>query len=342
MKKSILITGGCGFVGRNVVKKLKDKEDLWILDDLSIGIHPSKWLPKEYAQKRTNRNLVEYASKKQRIHFIKGDAMEVFSDEVKKKNLPFFDSIFHFASIVGGRELIDGDPVMVGKDLGIDSLFFYWLTRNNREADKVLYASSSAAYPITLQKNKGQKLKENLISFKDYVGVPDMTYGWSKLTGEFLSKLAHEKYGVSISCVRPFSGYGEDQDFSYPVPAIARRIARRENPMTVWGTGRQGRDFVHIDDCVDAFFVVMKNIKDGSACNIGSGTLTTFLEVIEIFARLEGYSPKIKKLTDKPVGVNSRYCDNKLLRSFGWKQKISKDEGFNRVLTYIKSNKLHV
>lgn len=342
MKKSILITGGCGFVGRNVVRKLMDKEDLWILDDLSIGRHPGTWLPKEYVIKKTGKNLVEFVRKKQKIHFIKGDAIEIFSDEVKRKSLPVFETVFHFASIVGGRELIDGDPVMVGKDLAIDSMFFYWLTRNNRDAKKVLYASSSAAYPTTLQKNKGQKLKENLISFKDYVGVPDMTYGWSKLTGEFLSKLAHEKYGISISCVRPFSGYGQDQDFSYPVPAIARRIARRENPMTVWGTGHQGRDFVHIDDCIDAFFVIMKNIQNGSACNIGSGKLTTFLEVIDIFAKLEGYKPKIKKLTDKPVGVNSRYCDNRLLKSYGWKQKISKEEGFRRVLEYIKRKKLHV
>jgi len=72
------------------------------------------------------------------------------------------------------------------------------------------------------------------------LGQPDMTYGWSKLTGEYLSCLAAKQYGVHIACVRPFSGYGEDQDLSYPVPAIAYRVARGDDPVAVWGTGEQG------------------------------------------------------------------------------------------------------
>lgn len=165
-----------------------------------------------------------------------------------------------------------------------------------------------------------------------------MTYGWSKLTGEYLSRLAAQRYSIPVSCVRPFSGYGEDQDFTYPIPAIAKRAVLKENPFDVWGNGKQGRDFVHIDDCIAAFFIIMKNIKDGKACNIGSGKLTTFIDVIKIFTSFSDYSPKINKLIDKPTGVSARYADTKLINSFGWKPKISNTEGFKRVFDYVNES----
>lgn len=338
--KSILITGGCGFVGRNLIRKLPLEREIWVIDDLSLGLHPNVWLDKSYVRIYKKNNYVRYSNIKQTIHFITANLIEVLEDDLKKKRLPIFDKIFHLASIVGGREVIDGDPILVGKDLAIDSIFFYWLTKNNREVKSVMYASSSAAYPIVLQnKAKVNSLKESLIDFSEYLGVPDMTYGWSKLTGEYLSRLAAERYSIPIACVRPFSGYGEDQDFSYPIPAIARRVGKRENPMTVWGSGKQGRDFVHIDDCIDAFFIIMENIKDGSACNIGSGKLTSFLEVIRIMVDIEGYDPRVNPLLDRPVGVAVRYADTRLVKSFGWKPKISNKQGFERVLSYIKENR---
>ena len=154
--------------------------------------------------------------------------------------------MFHFAAIVGGRATIDGDPMKVALDLAIDALFFRWICLH--KPSRVLYPSSSAAYPVDLQtESDAIALSESDIDFKK-MGQPDMTYGWTKLTGEYLASIAASHYGVSVTCIRPFSGYGEDQDLSYPVPAIARRAALLENPFEVWGSGKQGRDFVHIED----------------------------------------------------------------------------------------------
>jgi nucleoside-diphosphate-sugar epimerase len=112
----------------------------------------------------------------------------------------------------------------VALDLSIDAEFFYWITRHKPE--RVLYPSSSAAYPTSLQtESDAIALSEGDIDFKKNLGVPDMTYGWTKMTGEFLAQIAAKYYGVSVVCIRPFSGYGEDQDLSYPVPAIAARAA---------------------------------------------------------------------------------------------------------------------
>ena len=338
MNKPFLVTGGCGFVGRHLINKLIPyNKDIWIIDDLSTGKHPHTWLDKKFKKKNKKKNYFLYQSGKQKIHFIYGDLTNVLTKQLQKSTFPEFSDAFHLASIVGGRELIDGDPILVAKDLAIDSIFFLWATRKTNRCERIMYASSSAAYPIHLQKEKGYiALKENLISFDQDLSLPDMTYGWSKLTGEYLSRLTAKKYGIWIACVRPFSGYGEDQDLTYPIPAIAKRVAKHENPLTVWGTGKQGRDFIHIDDCIDAFFVILDNIKDGSGCNIGSGKILSFLEVIKIFTNLEGYKPKIKQLTNKPVGVASRYCNNKLITSFGWKPKISYTDGFAKVLQYAK------
>jgi nucleoside-diphosphate-sugar epimerase len=140
--------------------------------------------------------------------------------------------------------------------------------------------------------------------------------------------------------VRPFSGYGEEQDLTYPVPSIALRAAKRENPLTVWGSGLQGRDFVHIDDCVEAMLRILAKVSDGSAINIGSGRLINFREVATLFARLEGYEAQIKPLEDKPVGVHSRYADiSHMKATLGWVPAISVEEGFGRVLRMAHERK---
>ncbi|MEN8227266.1 MAG: NAD-dependent epimerase/dehydratase family protein [Bacteroidota bacterium] len=334
-----LISGACGFVGRNMVKRLyRTTEDkLFIVDDLSIGTHPSTWM--EYSQSSMIKDL-EVIGEDQRIYFWKGDFRDLLFrlrmnprhiQETYDLDFERFTDVFHFAAIVGGRLKIEGDPMAVALDLSIDAEFFYWACQHKPQ--RVLYPSSSAAYPISLQSTTGAiALSEPDIDFTKNLGVPDMTYGWSKLTGEFLAQIAARHYGISVACIRPFSGYGEDQDLTYPVPAIAARAARKENPFEVWGSGKQGRDFVHIDDVLDLIFILMDNVSDGSAYNIGSGKLTSFLDLIGVFTSIAGYSPEIKPLLDKPVGVHSRYCDMSLVEEkFGWTPKISIEEGMKRV-----------
>lgn len=335
-----LVTGGCGFVGRHLIKYLfKNGNEIWIIDDLSVGKHPDLWLPKPF-KKILKNSITVYQDSSSRINFINSDLIDVLTQELKGGFiLPNFSDVFHLASIVGGRELIDGDPILVAKDLGIDSIFFLWATRRKEKIGRILYASSSAAYPINIQNSDNHTfLSEDMINFSSNLGVPDMTYGWSKITGEYLSILAAKKYGLKIACVRPFSGYGEDQDLTYPIPAIAKRVATRENPLTVWGTGQQGRDFVYIDDCIEAFFIILDKVTDGSSVNIGSGKVLSFLEVLEIFSDLEGYHPKIKPLPEKPVGVKNRYADTKLINDLGWAPKTSLREGFGKCLIAAKND----
>jgi nucleoside-diphosphate-sugar epimerase len=306
------------------------------IDDLSVGTHPNQWLKQPLVRSIQN---IEIYGNDERLLFVKGDARDLirsltYRPDYLKANyqldIEHFSDVFHFAAIVGGRAKIDGDPMMVALDLAIDAEFFYWVCR--QKPDRVLYPSSSAAYPVDLQTESfAIALKESDIDFKK-MGQPDMTYGWSKLTGEYLAHIAAKYYGVSVTCIRPFSGYGEDQDLTYPVPAIAARAARKENPFGVWGTGDQVRDFVHIDDVLDCSLLAMDKIHDGTAINIGMGRLTSFKEIIHVFCGFAGYSPTIKPLLDKPVGVHARYCDMSFVKQYlGWEAKISIEEGMKRV-----------
>ena len=339
-----LVTGACGFVGRNIVKRLYSTTDdaIFMVDDLSIGFHPSEWMD-DFSSVFTKD--LEVIGDDRRLLFWKGDFRDLlfrlrqntrYIQEEYGLAFDTFSDVFHMAAIVGGRAKIEGDPMQVALDLSIDAEFFYWICRHHPR--RVLYPSSSAAYPISLQTDTDAlALKEEYIDIGGNLGTPDMTYGWAKLTGEYLAKLAASHYGISIVCIRPFSGYGEDQDLTYPVPAIAARAAAKENPFEVWGSGQQGRDFVHIDDVLDFTFFLMDNVSDGSAFNIGSGQLTSFLELIGLFTKFAGYKPRIKPLLDKPMGVHSRYADmTRVQNKFGWKPKISLEEGMRRVYEMAK------
>ncbi|MEQ9064522.1 MAG: NAD-dependent epimerase/dehydratase family protein [Vicingaceae bacterium] len=336
--KTHLVSGGCGFVGRNMVNRLfnSSQDRVLFIDDLSVGIHPDKWIGQKLIRKIKD---IEIYGEDERLVYIPGDFRDflrkIIADPAYLKKdydleITSFADVFHFAAIVGGRAKIDGDPMMVALDLSIDAEFFYWVCRQKPE--RVLYPSSSAAYPVNLQTDTDAiALRESDIDFNN-MGQPDMTYGWSKLTGEYLAHIAAKYYGVHVTCIRPFSGYGEDQDLTYPVPAIAARAANKENPFEVWGTGKQGRDFVHIDDVLDCTLLAMDHISDGTSINIGMGKLTTFLEIIDIFTSFAGYKPTIKPLLDKPVGVHSRYCNMDFVKEkLDWEAKISTEEGMRRV-----------
>jgi len=352
MSNPILVTGGCGFVGRHVVLRLiKMGHDVWLADDLSTGIHPDNWL-KDVTNKYTNhQGYFRYEIGNQNIYFAKSDIRR-FLREYSTPNQsslfdfaskpPNFDDVIHLSSIVGGRAVIDGNPMAVAEDLALDSEFFVWST--TARPKRILYASSSAAYPIDLQgENNAVALREDMITFGGKLGQPDMTYGWSKLTGEYLSQIASKHYGLSVACIRPFSGYGGDQDTTYPIPAIAQRAINLEDPLVIWGSGDQGRDFIHIEDCIDGMFLAMDSISDGSAVNLGSGKLTTFKQVAKIFADIAGYNPIIKPLKDMPTGVHSRYADTSYsYKKLNWKPQINLKQGFKQVFEEVQKQSFNI
>lgn len=296
-KPTALVTGGCGFVGRRFVRRLlQSGYRVTVVDDLSTGLTPQQWPDFLRPTKAEGRNLV----------FHRAD----FRNYAKVAAADF-DLIVHLAAVVGGRMMIEGDPLAVATDLAIDATLFNWVVKNSRPGRKVLYFSSSAAYPIGEQTAEHNRpLAEELIDLGgEQLGMPDMTYGWSKLTGEFLARHAAEKYGLDVVIYRPFSGYGEDQDFTYPFPSVVQRVGREESPLVVWGSGDQLRDFIYIDDCVEAVFASADRMAPGAALNLGSGVGTSFRQLAQKACDVIGHDAVVVNDATKPEGVFARVGD---------------------------------
>jgi GDP-L-fucose synthase len=324
--RKILITGGAGFVGRRFCKRFLDASDeVHCVDSIARdtgGIDPDGgwplFAPRDY----------------QNFHFDRQDCREWF----QARSDDDFDYVLHLAAMVGGRAMIENRPLAVADDLSIDAEYWQWAER--ARPSKTLCFSSSAAYPIGKQREGNYELlSEDMIRFDGDIGMPDMTYGWAKLTCEYLARLAYEKHDLRSVCYRPFSGYGEDQDDSYPFPSICKRaIAHVGQPrLTVWGTGEQMRDFIHIEDCVDGVLSTMDKIDDGDALNLSTGIYTSFLEFARMAAEECGYAPEVVGLSDKPSGVFARAGDTQKQTVHGFRHRIDFKEGIRQAVAYYQA-----
>lgn len=238
-----------------------------------------------------------------------------------------FDLVFNCAAVIGGRRGIEGQPLAVAVDLSIDAEYFNWIERTHPA--HAVYFSSSAAYPIDLQTNSDEwQLCEDNINLKE-VENPDHTYGWSKLTGEYLAQFVTK---TKMHIFRPFSGYGETQALDYPFPSFIQRGKQKADPFEVWGDGNQVRDFIHIDDIVDAMDEAIKQDVQGPI-NLGNARATSFNDLAGMVMKQAGYSAPIKHLTAEPTGVSYRVCDNTKMLSF-YTPRISLEEGIQRALRY--------
>ena len=237
-----------------------------------------------------------------------------------KKDDSLYDLVIHLAAIVGGRESIEGRPMAVADNLSIDSEFFQWCLKT--KPHKIVYFSSSAAYPTWLQDPmlEERKLEESDINWNGSLYPPDMTYGWSKLTGEYLAQFV-----PNVHIFRPFSGYAYDQDLNYPFPIYIKRALEKSDPFEVWGPGTQTRDFIHMTDVVNA---VMTAVEQGitGPINLGTGRSTSFMELAQMSMDAVGYKGEIVTRPDKPVGCMHRVSDNTKLLSF-YTPKITLEAG---------------
>lgn len=255
------------------------------------------------------------------------DARKFFAEDDTHFNL-----VVHLAAIVGGRATIEGAPLSVAVDLAIDAELFQWALRT--KPDKIIYYSSSAAYPIEYQKLEDKRaLSEDDIDLAN-IKSPDFTYGWAKLTGEMLADYAR-KEGLKVYVFRPFSGYGEDQSFDYPFPSFIKRGVEKSNPFVIWGTGNQTRDFIHMEDVVAATLLAVKNDIAGPF-NLGTGIPTSFNELGEMVAAECGYSPAFEHIIGAPEGVQYRVADPAKMMSF-YTPKISLEQGIARAVRYMRN-----
>lgn len=285
----VLLTGSAGFLGRHLHAALEERGDEVVAVDIVDG----------------------------------NDCFDLF-----RTCDSAFDLVLHCAAVEPHRTAIDSAPLKVGAgNLALDAAMFDWAARTR--PSRIVYFSSSAAYPTYLQGNDLRcQLRERDVNL-DNPDAPDAIYGWVKLTGERLAA-AYRSAGGAVTVARTFSGYGEDQSSDFPFGAFRDRALRKDDPFEIWGDGTQVRDWVHVDDLVGAILAAYEHGVDGPV-NLCTGRPTSFNELARMFAEQAGYEPELKHLTDAPRGVAYRVGDPTLLHTF-YEPKVSLEYGIRRAL----------
>ncbi|MHB1950169.1 MAG: NAD-dependent epimerase/dehydratase family protein [Acidiferrobacteraceae bacterium] len=296
MNRTALVTGHLGFIGRHMITTLAER-----------GYTVAGWDTRDKT--------------------VSIDCRDAFR---RLRSAP--DLVVHCAAMVDGREAIDGRAALIGAyNLQLDGALWEWALR--ARPGRIVYFSSSAAYPTRCQAwpAPAQPLAERIVCEPL---AADQTYGLVKAVGERVAQEARSA-GIPVTVVRPFSGYGADQDDRYPFPAMVARAVRRDAPFDVWGDGKQVRDFVHVDDVVGAVLALVDAEQDGPV-NIGTGVGTSMDDLARLCMHAAGYEAPIRHLDSKPSGVAYRVADTRRLREV-YEPKVTLEEGVRRAIEAARS-----
>lgn len=322
-----LITGAAGFVGRHMRAELEGRG--WEVYGFDVR-YPDHW----EARGTAGRNRFG------QYHYHDVRRMADFPDYGR------WDLVVHCAYAVGGRAAIDGVPMNLAHNVAADAALFEWALATGQP--RVLYFSSSAAYPVSMQGvagvgpvedavARGMRLHEVDIDPTD-AEEPDAAYGWAKLTGERLAAAAAAE-GLAVHVVRPFSGYGGDQGPEYPFPALLHRVLTNSGePVEVWGSAGQVRDWIHIDDVVRGALAVV-DADDRRAINLCTGVPTSMAALIGLMWSIvhpDREVPEVKVLAEKPMGVFWRVGNPDRMREH-YTPVVSLQEGIERAAALLRA-----
>lgn len=312
-----VVTGGAGFIGSHLVKRLLDEgRDVVIADDFSRG-------------NKLNLTDLDVDIDCEKIDLRNYDkALQVIDGA---------DSVFHLAARVGSVEYLHGSQLAeleaVQENLVIDTNVFKACME--RGVKKIVYASSVSVYPIDTQKDKGARFKEE----DDHYINPEGGYGWAKLLGEIQLKWMKNS---KSSIARIFNAYGECGEIdetSQVIPALIRKvISYPSKEFIVWGTGEQTRCFMYIQDCIDALMLLEKKASNPpTVVNVASDEEVRICTIAEKIVKISGKQISITYDLSRPVGPMSRSADiTKIRAQFGWSPNTSLDEGLRRTFSWVE------
>jgi GDP-L-fucose synthase len=208
-------------------------------------------------------------------------------------------------------------------------------------AAKLLFLGSSCIYPRLAP----QPMKEEFL----LTGELEPTNQWyavAKIAGLKMCQAYRRQYGLDAIVMMPTNLYGPGDNFndsqSHVLPALLRRFheARMNGlpEVTVWGSGRPRREFLHVDDFADAACMLLENYSGEDPINIGSGVDIAISELVQIIAEVVGYSGRIVYDTSKPDGTPRKLLDISRLRAMDWSPRIDLAEGIRATYAWFEAN----
>ncbi|KON31297.1 hypothetical protein AC478_03030 [miscellaneous Crenarchaeota group-1 archaeon SG8-32-3] len=298
--KSILVTGGAGFIGSHLCKKLSSlASNLTIYDNLSSGkVENVKHLPK--------------------VHFVKADILDLKKLQSQEKT----DLIYHLAAQVVVPYSME-NPI---EDFETNARGTLNILEKARKDDaRVVFASSAAVYGNTTQ----------LPTPETHGFSPDSCYGLSKVVGEQYCNMYSKQYGLDVTIVRFANVYGPK--CHGVIHDFLDKISKNPEQLEIIGSGMQSRDFVHIYDVVEAMLLsATSDVAIGKTFNIGFGKTTTIIDLAKIILKILGLSEKtVIKPTNVPWqgDIKTIWFDiSKVKKTLKWTPKISLEDTLKELI----------
>lgn len=314
--KKVLVTGGAGFIGSHVVEKLVDrKAKVTVLDNLQNG-------------KLINLNEV-----KGKINFIIGDCQKL---SVAQKACNGQEIVMNLAARVGGIEYNRTHQATMFKDNITIATNMIEAARTEK-VDRFLIVSSACVY----SHNCSVPTPES----EGFIDEPEPTnsgYGWAKRMAELLGKYYHDEFGLKTGIVRPYNCYGPRDHFnpetSHVVPALIKRVFDGENPVVVWGSGKQTRAFLYVEDLAEGMILAIEKHPHPDPVNLGTDEEIFLSDLVYKILEISQIKADVDFDTTKPDGSPRRNSDNtKSLTMLNFKPKTSLSVGLAKTIKWYKN-----
>ncbi len=313
----ILVTGGAGFIGSNVIDKLLSQDhNVLCLDNFDSFY--DILIKKRNVENNLNNN---------QYRLIEGDIRDsILLNKIFSENK--IDVVIHLAARAGVRpSILEPELYYNVNVMGTLNLLEAMKTAN---VTRLLFASSSSVYG----NNKKVPFSET-----DNVDNPISPYAATKKACELLCHTYHSLYDYDIFCLRYFSVYGPRQRPEMAIHNFAQNIID-DKPINVFGDGTSKRDYTYIDDIVDGTIAAMNNLDGFEIINLGESRTYSLKTVISLLEKYLNKKAIINRISNQPGDVHLTSADiTKAKQLLGYHPETNLEDGINKFIQWFVNNK---
>ncbi|MGC6433460.1 MAG: GDP-L-fucose synthase family protein [Crocinitomicaceae bacterium] len=250
------------------------------------------------------------------------------------------DIVIDAAARVGGILANDSYPYQfIMENMQIQNNLIDAAHKNN--VQKFIFLGSSCIYPKLAE----QPIKEEYL-LTDSLEPTNEWYAIAKISGVKVCEAIRKQFNKDFLSLMPTNLYGERDNFdlqsSHVLPAMIRKFHdAKENgnaPVTLWGTGKPMREFLHVNDLAEAVRFTLENTLPDSLYNVGTGVDLTIRELAETVQKIVGHTGKVIWDSSKPDGTPKKQLNIDKIKLEGWKPKISLNEGIKKTYLWFLEN----